>query len=406
MKKVLVVTPRFPIPDSGACEKDRLDGMKQFRRLGYEVRVIGKAFDFQDREKIETFGENHGISIELVPYRFTEKVSALKKISVLVRRLLWPGFWDGSAYEYTDPKINETLTRTLDEWKPDVVWFDYTYLWPLYRHVTRRNIPIVTRSINVEANHFLEEDGRTLLHYLQYIPKWLTERTTLRRSDLLYSITPRERNWYRRLGKDSRVVNLPLRGMPETLDTQQFILRDRTPLRAYFMGSTYNVAHNRRALEFLLAHVVPRVEERFPGRFEFHIFGGKVPKDFDRFLRESIHLRGHVEDIGKALQEMDIALIPSLYGAGMQQKIFESFSRGFPTVVTPRGIADYPFEDGVHYLGATNAEEFVDAMERLLVFEERQNLSSSARTRSEELFSGSRIDSIVEEGLTQILKIG
>ena len=86
-KKVLLVTPRFPIPSAGACEQDRLEGIKQLKRLGYEVHVISKVFDFQDREKINSFSEKFDIPIHLVPYRYLRNTKGLKKIIRLVKRI-------------------------------------------------------------------------------------------------------------------------------------------------------------------------------------------------------------------------------------------------------------------------------------------------------------------------------
>ncbi|MEK7125713.1 MAG: hypothetical protein AAB880_02235 [Patescibacteria group bacterium] len=51
-KKILIISPKFPIPTTGACEQERLAGFLQLQRLGFEVRVVAKVFNWQDKEAI------------------------------------------------------------------------------------------------------------------------------------------------------------------------------------------------------------------------------------------------------------------------------------------------------------------------------------------------------------------
>ncbi len=106
------------------------------------------------------------------------------------------GYWDGAAFEYADPEIKAIFSRELDEFKPDAVWFDYTYLWPLYKIAKKNKIPIYTRSINFEPMHFLDEDGHSWWNYLKSIPKFVSEYLTTRMSDKIFAITPKEAEIY------------------------------------------------------------------------------------------------------------------------------------------------------------------------------------------------------------------
>lgn len=68
LNKILVVTPRFPYPEAGACEQDRAEGIRQLQRLGFKVRVIEKFFDWQSVEEIKKYWANQGVEIVSVPY--------------------------------------------------------------------------------------------------------------------------------------------------------------------------------------------------------------------------------------------------------------------------------------------------------------------------------------------------
>jgi glycosyltransferase involved in cell wall biosynthesis len=396
-KKILIITPKFPLPDIGACEKDRLQGMIQMKRLGYDVQVIAKVFEFQDQQAIRDFEKTYHIPIHLVPYERQGKKSLSQKILFNLKRFLNPLYIDGAAYEYSHASIQKKVQDLCDRWKPDLVWFEYTYLWPLYHIPRSRNIPIITRSINFEPHHFLEEDGYTFLNYIKFVPKLISEYLSVKKSHLVLSITPKEAKTYQKLTR-TPAKNLPLRGLPDFLAETHDIPQKPT-LDVFFMGSSYTVAHNLRALEFILKEIIPEINRQSPRSFNFFILGKKVPENLKSYIHGNVHEAGYIKDTRAYISKMDIALIPSLFGAGMQQKIFEPLCMGVPTVVSPRGIAEYPFENNIHYLSASTAEEFVSQMLRLKDSELRKKLSKNSIELAHELFSRDGIDTIVQSAI-------
>lgn len=398
-KKILVVTPRFPLPALGACEQDRLNGLKQLKRLGFEVRVITKVFVFQNKEAIIKWGEDNGMTIDLVDYETGRSRRLKEKISFFLRRLFNPFYWDGAAYEYSHQKICFLFKQVIGEWQPEAVWFDYTYLWPLYSLAKKFSIPIITRSINFEPFHFLQEDGYSVTNLLKFIPKLISELIVILKSDVILAITPKEEKIYRWLGA-KKVLNLPLRGLPGCLkQTRENAEKER--LDVFFMGSTYRVHHNRKAVEFLIKEIAPEVEKMSPGRFVFHILGTKLPADLEKYLNEKVVYEGRVENLDQFLLNMDIAVIPSLMGAGMQQKIFEPLARGIPTITSPRGLVGYPFADGKHLLLARSQEEFVKKIISLQDVNLRKFLSANTLDLCSQIFSQKALDECVLEALKE-----
>jgi glycosyltransferase involved in cell wall biosynthesis len=61
-----------------------------------------------------------------------------------------------------------------------------------------------------------------------------------------------------------------------------------------------------------------------------------------------------------------ILAVPLRLGGGSRLKILEAFVRGCPVVSTRKGIEGIPAVPGTHYLLAESADEFVDAIGRLL----------------------------------------
>ena len=386
-KKILVITPRFPLPDTGACEQDRVEGIKQLKRLGFEVSVVSKIFFFQDKAAIEKFSSDFGIPVKLLEYE--------NKFSI--KRFLNPFYWDGAAYEYSRKSVKEAVESEVERFRPDLVWIDYTYLWPLYSIFRKRNIPIIVRSINFEPSHFLQEDDWSFLNLFKFLSKFASEIITVRRNNFLFAITPKEENFYRKLGAKN-TATLPLRGLAGRLKERKQI-NDNKSLNVFFAGSTYSVSHNRKALELIVRQVAPLVERKKLGKFTFHITGRKFPNELKSYLNEKVIYRGLINDWNSFTDEMDIAIVPSLYGAGMQQKIFEPLCRGISTVASARGLAGYPFINGEHLLLAQTPEDFVSCLLMLENAGLRQELSRKAYELASRIFSREASDQIITKAI-------
>ena len=388
-KKILIISPKFPIPTTGACEQERLAGFLQLQRLGFEVRVVAKVFNWQDKEAIYRWCQEHDIKVDLLDYEFRRRWS------------LNPFYWDGAANEYASEATQQLVGRVVRSYQPDIAWCDYSYLWPLYHLFKANDIPVITRSINFEATHFLQEDGISFKNILKFPPKVISEWLTIKKSDYFFTITPHEERLYKRLGARN-VATLPLRSLPDLLKTKREI-RETNQLHLFFMGASYNVHHNRQAAEFVIKDIAPEVERRAPSRFFFHILGKKLPKDLSALCYGNIKEEGFVADLNEFLdKEVDAAVIPSLMGAGMQQKIFEPLVRGIPSVVSPRGLAGYPYRHGEHVLFAKSKDEFVEQILRLKDIGLRRSLSEKALQLSRELFFQEKLDDIIREGVAVI----
>lgn len=365
--------------------------MLELRDLGYEVRVLSKVTPGYDLALAKEFSEKEEIPVTTIPYVFKQK----KDLAYYLKHLL-PWNLDGAAYEYSHKETKQIFSGLLDEFKPDYVWFDYTYLWPLYNLAKSRGIKIITRSINFEARHFLQEDGYTPVNLIRYIPKFISELLTIAKTDWLFAITPEEQKTYERWGGKGKTSTLPLRGLAYVLDAPVPV-KERDILKVFFMGSTYNVHHNKAALMFVIKDVAPLLK----GGFEFHILGKKVPDDAMQYVKDNVIYDGY-QDPKTFLQDMDIAIIPSLFGAGMQQKVFEPMALGIPLVTHERAIVGYNFVDGEHYVAASTPAEYAHALEHLRDPKVRRELSLAANKRSKELFSQDIFDKLVSDVLSNL----
>jgi glycosyltransferase involved in cell wall biosynthesis len=399
-KKILITTPRTPFLGRGADEQDRLSGIQWFIDHGYEVRVITKVTE-HDSLHIDEAKKKLGITIIPILYRFASRKNTFEKIKTLVQRLLWPPYWDGASYEYFDPAIQDEYKRQLEDFKPDIAWFDYSYLWPLYRFAQAKKLPIVTRSINMEPIHFLDEDGGGIINSIRSLPKWVSEYIVSKKSDIVFAITPKEEKIYTKLG--AHAVTLPLRGLPKVFEEKTIQDVKGRSIHIGFTASTYNVAHNLEALQFILKQVLPLLHNK-ERKYVFHFTGLKLPESILKTIDgTNVIYEGFVPSMKEFWKNMDIAIIPSLFGAGMQQKVFEPITLGVPTVTSERAISGYGFVGGEDLLFAKSADDFA----RCVTFfaqdlEKMKQISKSATRTSRKLFSKENIDSILIKNIESL----
>jgi glycosyltransferase involved in cell wall biosynthesis len=259
---------------------------------------------------------------------------------------------------------------------------------------------VVVRSVNYEADHFLDENPLVMGigRWLRYYGKVLSEKRAVQHSTVLAAITPYEHKLYRDMGSAHRVHLLPLRALPNIVQNEAIPTTVAEPLRVVFMASTYNVTHNRAALDFIVEQVAPRVRQQAPGCFEFHIAGSKIPQTVREAASQSdMVFDDYVEDFDTYLESMHIAAIPSLGGSGMQQKVFEAIARGLPTVTHERALAGYAFTPDEHVLIGTDAADFAARIVSLQDAALRHKIATGGRQMSEKLFSREQMDGYVQQ---------
>lgn len=409
----------------GACEQDRLAHAARLIARGCAVRVLTGYMPYQQRDDVTAFYAARSLPVDLFPVGTQSRHPA--RLTGLVTDL---ALADGMAWEYAAPLAAAALRTALAADRPAAVWCHGSYTWPAAQIARRMGIPVVIRSVNYEPAQMQHErviapitnglrryigDG---LNAVRVAAKVHGERHAVR-TGVIAAISPAEQALYKSMipggslavadhGME-RVLLLPLQTLPALLRPPR-PARPAEPLHAFFMGASYNVQHNRAALDFLVHQVIPRVRVRLPGRYVFHLLGSKLPAGVTGLAAPDLIFPGYVPDLEAYLAGMDIALAPSLGGAGMQQKVFEPLARAFPTLTHQRGLAGYPFVHAVHVLdadrlaggvldAATSANGFVTGLERLTDPALRTRLSAAAAQQSAALFSQPALDAIVDAAL-------
>ena len=395
-KRILILTPWAPFPTTGACQQDRFWGMKYMKDLGYEVKVVGRYHDWQDKAELAAVFAREGVDMTLIPHR----KDAWKLLAANpFKALLNPGWLDGAALEYADPEYVNAVKKIIEDFRPDVGWLEYCSHWPMINVLHAYGIPAILKSSNNEAAQCMDDHGHSAVSFLKAMPKYVSEWLVAKRSDAVLAVSPDEERWYRKLGsRDS--TTLPLRGLSQCLVQRKHAAKD--VLDVVYLTSNYSMGHNRVIVEYVLKDVIPAVRKAMPGKYSFHVTGRKFPPQFEKYLAEDVVSVGFVPDIGQFLGTMDIALSPWITGQGMQQKVFEPLCRSIPTLTTKTG--GYAFEKDTEVLLCVNTADYVKGFRRLLSLDERNRISSAAYRKAETLFSAAAVKKIMADTIERMTK--
>jgi glycosyltransferase involved in cell wall biosynthesis len=85
---------------------------------------------------------------------------------------------------------------------------------------------------------------------------------------------------------------------------------------------------------------------------------------------------GYVSDPHPLFKQAGVFIVPLLSGSGMRVKILDAWKWGLPVVSTRLGAEGISYEPGKHILIADSAQEFAEAVIRIL---QRPDLSESLR---------------------------
>jgi SAM-dependent methyltransferase len=130
-----------------------------------------------------------------------------------------------------------------------------------------------------------------------------------------------------------------------------------------FVGG-YQHTPNIDAAIYFVRELFPLIRRRLPG-VKCHLIGSRVPPQVADLAAADVIVRGFIPDLGAALDQIKLTVVPLRYGAGTKGKIGTSLSHGVPCVSTTLGVEGMDLASERDILIADSPEEFADAVARL-----------------------------------------
>ena len=146
--------------------------------------------------------------------------------------------------------------------------------------------------------------------------------------------------------------------------THALARRDR-PFRVTFLGGMH-WPPNAEGVSWFAKSCWPAIAERSSAAV-FTVVGKGAPADVRTAPHaERIDVKGYVENLDTVLDETAVFVVPLLSGAGMRVKILDAWSSGLPVVSTAVGAEGMEYRNGDNLLIADEAQEFAEAVLRVL----------------------------------------
>jgi glycosyltransferase involved in cell wall biosynthesis len=116
----------------------------------------------------------------------------------------------------------------------------------------------------------------------------------------------------------------------------------------------------------LVEQILPRVWQKFPN-VKLYIVGKDPSRKILEYAQNPlIHVTGTVDDIRPYLWKASVAVVPLIYGAGIQNKILEAMACGTPVVTNSRALSALNVYAGQDVLVGDDPETFAAQIIRLV----------------------------------------
>lgn len=165
----------------------------------------------------------------------------------------------------------------------------------------------------------------------------MTENFAIRNCDRLITVSRSLRRDLLRRGIAPRKIAHVANGVPELTPLQP---TERSQSTNWKLGMIA-LMRPRKGLEVLLQAMAQlpdtaqRIQLELIGSFETPEYEAKIQGMLDSLgLRPKVSVRGFVADIPSALHDLDVLLLPSLFGEGLPMVVLEALSAGVPVIAS------------------------------------------------------------------------
>jgi glycosyltransferase involved in cell wall biosynthesis len=235
------------------------------------------------------------------------------------------------------------------------------------------SIPVVWDSVDCISHLFKQASAQSRSFFGRFITRFDLPRTEKAEGDLICTFdrvlvtSSADRNALLQLtplGKRASKISV----LPNGVDLDYFhpnpeIPRD--PATILFSGKMSYHA-NISMVRYLVSDILPRIWKTSP-TVRLCIVGKDPPSEIKELDKDPrIAVTGTVDDIRPYLWRATVSVVPLLYGAGIQNKILEAMATGTPVVTTSKASSALQAEAGRDLLVADTADDFAQAVLRLM----------------------------------------
>jgi len=350
-KKILIITPRYPIPVIGG---DKL-------RIYNLCKALSQQFELSLISFCETKEE-----MELIPndplFSETYKIFLPKWKSYLRSLIAYATNKPMQLGYYSSRKMRSILIKILPS-------HDY-----VLAHLIRTGQYL--ENINTNCKKILEMTDAISLNY-ERVKKLKNKKRNFK--TFLYSIESSRLKKYEKnilykfdlvslvshIDKDFLTENIDCPNVQvytNGVDVSKFELIDSSiGCDIIFIGNM-RTEQNSDACRYFALDILPKIRSIYPN-IRFKIIGMTTEKFVREFSKyEGVDIVGAVDTVCNSAKNAFVAVCPLRLGAGIQNKILEYMALGIPTITTYLGLEGINAKIGSEIIVADTTESFKDAV--------------------------------------------
>lgn len=352
MKKLLILTPRYPYPVIGG---DKLRIYELCRQLSKSYRLTLLSL-CETQAECDAPAPNDGVFSDTIRVYLPRWRSMLNTLYALPKRLPLQ-----IAY-YSSTKFRTEIERLLP--KHDGVLSHLIRTGHYVRNIKKPSLLEMTDAIGLNYQRANQLQGK------QGLKQWIFklesrrldayEKAVAQKFDLvtLVSSVDEEHLFGKTPPLNSLVCTngINLDDFPYT--------PNRSGKTICFIGNM-RTAQNLDACLYFSEEVLPLLNQQ--AEYQFRIIGSIPEKERPQFAKFSnVELTGRVDSISEAAQDAFCAVCPMRIGAGVQNKVLEYMALGLPTVSTTLGNEGLGSKPGKELLVADTPQAISEAIQELV----------------------------------------
>lgn len=291
------------------------------------------------------------------------------------RPLATQGYWNDD--------FSALVTRTIVEWRPDIVEVEHSFLAPYRRAIPRNGATRTVLSFHNFAERQYQSMRRMRLgpasragYFMKALLMQRWESREARHFDSCIAVSELDAAELRR-----RLPALRVHVVDNGVDASRLRpLTEQGDSETILFVGTLRYAPNLDAVKFLRSEVWPHVRRARPeARL---VIVGQLPAEPDEALEsgDGVQVMGAVNDVTPYYRRASVVVAPLRAGGGTRLKVLEAMAVGRPVVSTTVGCEGLDVHDGAELLMADDPIEFAQLVVQLLCDPGRRaQLASKAR---------------------------
>lgn len=325
----------------------------------HSVRVISFVENDHERQRLKSL---EGIC---------ESITTIQRIPDF--RPHWLSLDPFLVREFSNPEMEQAIEAAFRDKKVDVLQCEYLQMAQYWRrHVSTILTIIETQSDNAYFAFESAADAPTKMKlYYRWMQMLRYEVMATRRFDRVVTMTDHDAAYLRSYSPEADIRCIPI-----GVDTEEFQphpSEPERPLEVLFVGN-FRHTPNVEAATFLLRELAPF----FPS-IRFILSGANAPANLNPAA--NAEFLGYVSDLRTLYRRPNTIVVAPLFsGTGQRVKLLEAFGMGCPVITSSIGAFGYPIRSGREAMIANSAEEFRDALARLISSESlRSSVGAAGR---------------------------